>query len=436
MLRPGASSLPIVMVVLDGLGDRRYAALGWRTPAEAAHTPNLDALARAGRSGVLYPIAPGLAPSSHQAHFVLFGYDLEHFPGRSLLEALGEGVPPEPGEVVVRASFARVVERDGAYWIAERPDPRTGEIDLSGLSLDASLEGVSARFVYTGGLQGLLFLRSEGRAGLSHFVSDADPLEADAPVLEVLPLEEAPDQDAASRTANALNAWMRRSRRVLAGRPLDFALVKWAGERCGVTPFEQRYGLRGVSLGAGPLYAGLAAAVGLDHVEIPMHRDPFEDVRLRMVETLRLLDDGYEFVHLHTKHPDQAGHTKDPLRKADVIAKIDRALEPLVDLVERNRAVVVVCADHQTPSAGPLYHGGGPVPLVIAGGADGPDEVSVFGESACARGCLGTLRGVDVLPLALDAADRAAFMADRMTSRLALGMQRRAALVPLRSTER
>jgi len=436
MLKPGASSLPIVMAVLDGLGDRRHASLDNRTPTEAARTPNLDALARLGRSGLLYPLAPGLAPSSHQAHFALFGYDLARFPGRGLLEALGEGVPPEPGEIVLRASFAKVEERDGAYWIVERPDPRTGAIDLSGIDLDASLDGVRARFVYTGGLQGLLFLRSEDGSLLSHFVSDADPLEADAPVLEVLPLEEAPDLHAAARTANALNAWMRHARSVLAGRPLDFALVKWAGERCDVTPFEKRYGMRGVSLGAGPLYAGLAAAVGLDHIEIPMHRDPFEDVRLRAAETLRLLDEGYEFVHLHTKHPDHAGHTKDPLHKADVIAKIDRVLAPLVELVERDRAVVVVCADHQTPSAGPLYHGGGPVPLVIAGGADGPDAVDAFGESACARGCLGTVRGVDVMPLALDAADRSAFMADRMTSHLALGMQRQAAIVPLRAAGR
>ncbi|MCX8007457.1 MAG: alkaline phosphatase family protein [Coriobacteriia bacterium] len=431
MLRPGESSLPIVLVVLDGLGDRRCASLRNRTPVEAAHTPNLDALARLGRCGILYPLAPGLAPSSHQAHFALFGYDLARFPGRGLLEALGEGVPPQPGEVVLRASFARVTDRGGVFWIDERPDPRHGSIDLAGVDLDASLDGIAARYVHTGGLQGLLFLRSEDGSPLSHFVSDADPLEADAPVLEVLPLEEAPDPAAAARTARALNAWMRRARAALSGRELDFVLVKWAGEPCDVTPFEQRYGLRGVSLGAGPLYAGLAAAVGLEHVEIGMRRDPYEDVRVRCDATLGLLSDGYEFVHLHTKHPDHAGHDKNPLHKADVISEIDRALEPLVDLVEHGKAVVVVCADHQTPSSGPLYHGGGPVPLVISGGSDGPDPVDAFGETACAAGCLGTVRGLDVLPLALDAADRSAFLADRMTSRLALGLQRQAALVPL-----
>ncbi|MBC7265569.1 MAG: hypothetical protein H5T75_01120 [Coriobacteriia bacterium] len=436
MLKPGDASLPIVMVVLDGLADRRHAALGNRTPAEAARTPNLDALARLGRSGVLYPLGPGLAPSSHQAHFALFGYDLERFPGRGLLEALGEAMPPQPGEVVLRANFARVVERNGVLWIEERPDPRGGSLDLAGVDFDDRIGDVAVRFAYTGGLQGLLFLTPLSGQALSHFVSDADPLEADAPVLEVLPLEEAPDHDAAVRTAAVLNEWMLRTQETLRGRELDFVLVKWAGAPSEVTPFEKRYGLRGVSLGAGPLYAGLAAAVGLDHREIGMQRNPFEDVRLRVEETARLLEEGYGFVHLHTKHPDHAGHTKDPLHKADVISEIDRALEPLVELVERRRAVVVVCADHQTPSSGPLYHGGGPVPLVIAGGADGPDEVAAFDETACAYGCLGTLRGIDVLPLALDAADRSAFLADRVTPHLALGLQPSSALVPLRARDR
>lgn len=436
MLRPGDSSLPIVMTVLDGLGDRRHAELGNRTPVESAHTPNLDALARLGRCGLLYPLGPGLAPSSHQAHFALFGYDVGSFPGRGLLEALGEGMPPVPGEVVLRVNFVRVSTRDGVLWIEERPDPRAGALDLAGIVLDERIDDVQVRFAYTGGLQGLLFLAPLGSDPLSHFVSDADPLEADAPVLEVLPLEEAPDAESAARTASILNEWMLATHERLRGRTLDFALVKWAGSCSAVTPFEKRYGLRGVSLGAGPLYAGLAAAVGLEHREIGMRHDPYEDVRVRVEETVRLLDDGYGFIHLHTKHPDHAGHAKSPLHKADVIAEVDRALEPLVELVERHRAVVVVCADHQTPSSGPLYHGGGPVPLVIAGGADGPDGVAAFGETACASGCLGTLRGADVLPLALDAADRSSFLADRVTRHVALGLLAPDALVPLRARTR
>ncbi|MDO8879533.1 MAG: alkaline phosphatase family protein [Coriobacteriia bacterium] len=429
----GSERRPIVLVVPDGAGDRPHASLDGRTPIEAADTPNLDALAALGRCGLLYPLGPGLAPSSHQAHFALFGYSKRDFPGRGLLEALGEGFTPAAGEVVLRANLAWVSERNGAMWIDERPDPRTGDAPyLADAALDTEIDGVRVRFVHTGALQGLLFLTPADGRPLSHFVSDADPLHADTHVLEVLPLEEAPDPSAAARTAGVLNAWIRHSRTALAGRPLGTMLVKWAGEAVQVTPFAARFGLRGVSLGAGPLYAGLAAAVGLDHRELGTERDAEADVAVRVAATLELLAEGYDFVHLHTKRPDMAGHRKDPARKAAVIAAVDRALAPLVPLVERGELVVAVCPDHQTPSAGPLYHGGGAVPLLIAGGVTGADTVTAYGESACASGSLGTLRGTDVLPLALDAADRSAFLADRMTGHVALGMPRPESLRPLK----
>jgi len=426
---------PIVMVVPDGAGDRPQPALDGLTPIEAADTPNLDALASLGRSGLLYPVGPGLAPSSHQAHFALFGYAEHEFPGRGLLEALGEGIAPEEGEVVLRANLARVSERDGVLWIEERPDPREGEAGLGEVMLDAELGGVWARFVHTGALQGLLFLKATDGAPLSHFISDADPLHAGAPVLEALPLEEAPDAAAAERTARAVNAWIRHARTVLAGRPLDAMLAKWAGAPMRFTPFPARFGMRGVSLGSGPLYRGLAAAVGLDHREFGTASDAEADVAVRVTATLELLAEGYEFVHLHTKRTDMAGHKKDPARKADIVAAVDRALAPLVPLAERGEIVVVVCPDHQTPSAGPLYHGGGAVPLTIAGGAAGADGVTAYGESACAAGSLGVLRGTDVLPLALDAADRSAFLADRTTGHRALGVPRPEDLRGLRAAD-
>ena len=51
--------LPILLVILDGLGDRACAELGDRTPCEAARTPQLDALAARGVSGVHVPFGPG-----------------------------------------------------------------------------------------------------------------------------------------------------------------------------------------------------------------------------------------------------------------------------------------------------------------------------------------------------------------------------------------
>ena len=43
------------------------------------------------------------------------------------------------------------------------------------------------------------------------------------------------------------------------------------------------------------------------------------------------------------------------------------------------------------------------------------DDVSEFGEPSCARGILGHLRGPDLMPVLLNAADRPLFLGSRPT---------------------
>ena len=74
---------PILVILLDGLGDRVHAELGGRTGNEAATTPNLDRLALEGSCGVLYAVGPGRAPSSEVAHWSMLGYRPDEFPGRA-----------------------------------------------------------------------------------------------------------------------------------------------------------------------------------------------------------------------------------------------------------------------------------------------------------------------------------------------------------------
>ena len=51
--------MKIILVLLDGLGDRSYRALGHRTPLQTAKTPNLDRLAQLGCSGLYHASVPG-----------------------------------------------------------------------------------------------------------------------------------------------------------------------------------------------------------------------------------------------------------------------------------------------------------------------------------------------------------------------------------------
>ena len=116
--------LPILLVILDGLGDRACAELDGQTPCEAAATPHLDGLVRQGSSGVLVPFGPGRATSSEHAHWSLFGFNEIPFPGRAAIEALGVGQHPPRSEPMFHLALRATEVRAGALQLGGRARPR------------------------------------------------------------------------------------------------------------------------------------------------------------------------------------------------------------------------------------------------------------------------------------------------------------------------
>ena len=114
----------MALLVMDGLGDIATSGTDYKTPLEAANTPNLDALAKDSSMGRLIPAAHGITPGSGPGHLGLFGYDpLEVEVGRGVIEALGLGIKLEPGDVAARANFCSL-DADGLVT-----DRRAGRIE-------------------------------------------------------------------------------------------------------------------------------------------------------------------------------------------------------------------------------------------------------------------------------------------------------------------
>jgi 2,3-bisphosphoglycerate-independent phosphoglycerate mutase len=397
--------LPIVVILLDGLADRAHAVLGGRSGNEAAATPNLDRFARSGSNGVLYAVGPGRAPSSEVAHWSMLGYRPDEFPGRAIFEAYGRG--QQVGDDVFAYAALRPCEaRDGELWLTGRPDPkaeaqlaeeliaRCAEIEVDGLTF--TLEHV---------WRGEAICRISG--GADERITDTDAFFKDwYPVLR--PRALVPE---AERTARAVEAWTREVLRRLDGEPHNVITLKWYGRERLRPTFLERHGVTGTFVGESAFLRGLALAVGLSERAEPETDDPVGDLRRRIAVAEERLDAGDTFVFLHQKTTDAAGHTKDPLVKRDTIAALDAAF----DRLPVERAIVCITGDHATPCTPDVIHSGDPVPLLVAGPGVRADDVTEFGELPCSKGIIGHLRGPDLMPVLLNAADRPLFLGSRPT---------------------
>jgi 2,3-bisphosphoglycerate-independent phosphoglycerate mutase len=398
--------LPIVVFLLDGLADRAHDSLGGRSGLEAARTPNLDALCAAGSCGLLYAVGPGRAPSSEVAHWAMLGYRPDEFPGRAVFEALGRGQETSSEHVFAYAAVRPAEQRDDGWWLTGRPDPDRDAEEAERL-VDAcdGIEVNGLTFALSHVWRGEAILRISG--GADERVTDTDAFFRDRhPLLRPQPL--VPE---AERTARAAEAWTREVMQRLEGGRFNVITLKWWGRPRAVPTFDQRHGLHGTFVASSAFLRGLGRAVGLEPRDEPETDDAAADLRGRVQIARQRLDAGDSFVFCHVKSADAAGHTKDPNKKREMIETLDSALGEL----PTDRAIVCVTGDHATPASPDVIHSGDPVPFVVAGPEVRADRVREFGESTCADGILGHLRGPDMMPVLLNTADRPLFLGSRPT---------------------
>ncbi len=404
-----------ILILLDGLGDRAYAELGGKTPLQAAFSPSFDRLAARGCNGLFYALRPGLQLPSENAHFAMFGYDQSEFPGRGYLEAAGAGVLLKPDDVAILAHFACVERHGGTLRLIKHRPKALKEEELTLAEHVSSFESgnITLRFHRTHGLDGVVTMAGP----VSPCITDSDPLETDNPLVEVEPWRDFRDDDCACLSAEALKHYLLWCHRQLTDHPLNLkrrqtgemeinALVtQRAGRWREVEKFSDRWGLKGMSISSGLMYWGLSSFLGMDTVKVKDSSDAGHDLAERIRLALKYSAD-YQFIHVHTKTPDVAGHSKDPRNKVAVVEALDRGIGMVYDELLNDEVVVVVTADHSTPSSGPLVHSGESVPFTVVGPGIRRDKVILFDEVSCATGGLGMLRGEDVMCMVLNWLDR------------------------------
>ncbi|NLE21240.1 MAG: cofactor-independent phosphoglycerate mutase [Actinobacteria bacterium] len=386
-----------LLLVPDGMADEPQAALGGRTPLEAAHTPAMDSLARGGICGLVRTVPQGMAPGSDVANLAVLGYDpAAVFTGRSPLEAASIGVELGPGDVAYRLNLVTVADglmKDNtAGHIGDDEAARCIRAlqEELGTPVHEFYQGVGYRhlFVWRGGA---VVPCTPPHDILDRPVAGHRPGEAAGVAGEGTPAAELTAlQDAADAVLRSV-------------RPGTRAWFWGEGTAPAMPTFHDHFGLSGAVVGAVDLVRGIGRLAGLDVIDVPGATGGLDtDYSAKAAAGLRALED-HDIVWIHVESPDEAGHMGDVGEKVRAIERVDaEVLAPI--LASGSRPGVLVVPDHLTPLR-TRTHAAGPVPFVISEplpGAGGGGAMA-YGETQAAMTGLLLESGAALMRLFLEA---------------------------------
>jgi 2,3-bisphosphoglycerate-independent phosphoglycerate mutase len=417
----------LLYVVLDGLGDLPTPELNGKTPLEAAKTPNMDSLARKGKTGLMYPVRKGVAPESDVAVISILGYDpFKYHPARGVIEAVGAGLDFKDGELALRCNFATIDE--AGKFIVDRRVGRNLTTEEAGklaeaINREVKLAYKPSEFIFKNTVAHravLVIRRLEGK--LSGKITNVDPAysktlegfgvaksQPQTKIEKCFPLD---DSEEARVAAELVNEFIEKSykvlknhelnlRRVKEGKlPANFILARDAGDTIPKFPsFQELYKVKFGCMADMPVERGIALLCGMEEVPLPQSTGDLKaDYSLRAEKTLEALE-SLDGVYIHIKGPDEPGHDGRAKEKMRIVELIDEFyFGKLLAKLNLEETLIVVTADHATPCV-IKAHTDDPVPLLISGGGVLADEVDVFSEKACRKGRLGIINGSELMPL-------------------------------------
>ena len=390
-----------IIVLGDGMADWPVPSLGGKTLLQAAHTPNMDNLARMGRTGKLITVAPGFHPGSEVANMSVMGYDLPRvYEGRGPLEAASIGIDLKPGEMAMRCNLVciegDIIKNHSAGHIT------TEEADVLIRFLQEQLGNECIHF-YTGVQYRHLLVVKGGDKRL-----ECTPPH-DVPLKPFRPLLIKPASPEAQDTADLLNSLILRSQVLLKDHPINMkrmaegkdpanSIWPWSpGYRPQMECLSERFPQirRGAVISAVDLINGIGYYAGLKRINVEgatgLYDTNYENKVSAALDALRTDD----FVYLHIEASDEAGHEGNVPLKIMTIENLDkRVIGPIYQTVKdwNEPVAIAVLPDHPTPCE-LRTHTAEPVPFLIWYPGITPDEVQTFDEVAASHGSYGLMKG-------------------------------------------
>lgn len=395
---------PMVLFLGDGMADDPLDELGGRTPVEAARTPNMDWIARNGRSGTMLTLPDGFPTSSDVANMSVLGGDLAtELCGRGPLEAASRGIPMGPDDSVFRVNLVTVspegvlVDFSGGHVAAAEQREAIDALNREVAEKWSGAPGEWIRFHAGVSYRNLLVMHGAAFSAADVAYDKPDDNHGNL-VAEHLPRARNAKGEYTARVLLDVTA---RAAEVLKGRGAN-AIWAWSGGKAGaVHSIAERYGVRGAIVAAVDVINGLGRVMGLDVIKVPGATGYIDtDFEGKADAAVKAVRDGYDFVYVHLEATDEVSHAQDLALKTRVIEDFDSRIIGRVRAALGDGAGYCVLPDHPVPiRIG--KHTRTPVPVSVYMPGVAPDAVETYGERTCPLGSLGALKGGELMDVLL-----------------------------------
>src|SRR5271157_133683 len=326
----------------------------------------------------------------------------------SITRAAGVGIDVKGGDIAFRVNFATV--ENGA--VTDRRAGRISDTDelAKAINENVKVPDVEIIFKRSTGHRAALVLRGKG---LSPDITDTDPKKEGLTIKECHATNDTPE---AKRTADIVNSISKQVLEVLDKHPINVErkrqslppgnaiLIRGAGEVPHIPPFSEKYGIRGAVIAAAGLIIGIGKMCGLEYLPVgSMEIEASGTSAIAKIKKAVEALDTYDFVLVNIKGADEAGHDGNFDRKTKFLEEADDAFKGLQNLKD---VIIIVTADHSTPV--PIKdHSADPVPILMHGPGVRMDDVAHYNDLIAYKGGLHRIRGMDVMPIALDLINKA-----------------------------
>lgn len=390
------------VILCDGAADTPVPELGGKTPLEAAHKPNIDALASCGEMGMVTTFPKNLPPGSDVANLAVFGYDPQkYYTGRSPLEAMSMGVHLELTDTTFRTNVVTLSD-DERYEDKTMIDYSSDEITTEESSQLIAAVNEALRTDEYEFFSGISYRHLMVWHNKKNDFSLTPPHDiSDRKITDYLPKDK-----------TILNL-MKKSYDILKDHPVNLDRIKrglrpansiwiWGnGTKPNLDTYAEKFGIRGAVVSAVDLIKGIGVCAGLDVIDvIGATGNVHTNFDGKAEAAIRALRSGDDFVYVHLEAPDEAGHRHEIENKVKAIELIDeKIVAPIVAALKADGEdfAILIMPDHPTPLA-IRTHTSDPVPYIIyRSGNCTNGSVRIYSEKEAAKTGIVTEHGYTLM---------------------------------------